>query len=227
MKDKAPTLLGNYSPPNVKRGDWLFCEIRGKVQIGGYTDAPIPWPRLLKGGKPVLVLCGDLVEAVKTESVKAITYWWGVHPETVRKWRRALGVGRNTLGSRKLHQELFDSRIPDEAKERGLKTMHTPEARDKAAKSKRGKSVHPNSMKAIAKARTKPKSKAWKDKMAESMRQQWAEGQRSVPNAWTPKEIALLGTDTDEAVASRIGRTEAAVGVKRRQLGIRPLGKHQ
>ena len=33
--------------------------------------------------------------------------------------------------------------------------------------------------------------------------------------AWTNEEIALLGTDRDEAIAARIGRTAGAVAQKR------------
>ena len=78
MSSDTPKLLGLYYPPDVKRGDQLTCKIRGKVQVGGYTTAPIAWPHILKSGRPVLILCGDLVKAVKTESVQAIAYWWGV-----------------------------------------------------------------------------------------------------------------------------------------------------
>jgi hypothetical protein len=39
----------------------------------------------------------------------------------------------------------------------------------------------------------------------------WSGGGR----AWTAEEIALLGTDTDEAVAKRIGRTPGAVAQRR------------
>jgi hypothetical protein len=34
---------------------------------------------------------------------------------------------------------------------------------------------------------------------------------------WTPRELALLGTDEDDVIAGRIGRTPNAVGVMRRK----------
>ena len=37
---------------------------------------------------------------------------------------------------------------------------------------------------------------------------------------WTVREVKLLGTDTDAAVAARIGRTPGSVKFKRYQLGI-------
>jgi hypothetical protein len=39
-------------------------------------------------------------------------------------------------------------------------------------------------------------------------------------HCWTPEELALLGTDTDEAVARRLGRTRSAVTSRRVNMGI-------
>lgn len=225
MPSKAPELLGEYSPPDMKRSDWLFCEVRGKVQVGGYTDAPIPWPRLLKGGRHVHIMCEDLVRAVQTESAKAVAYWFNVNPRTVRLWRRRLGVPKNTPGTIKLHQDLFDQRIPDEARKRGLANMHTPESWAKARATKKGKPVHPNSLAALAKGRSKSRGPEWKAKIGKSMSLQWAQGERAHPNAWTEEELALLGTDSDAAVAARIGRTQIAVAAKRRKLKIKPANR--
>lgn len=44
---------------------------------------------------------------------------------------------------------------------------------------------------------------------------------------WTEAELSLLGTDTDHAVALRIGRSRAAVSNKRRRLGIPDWHGHQ
>ncbi len=52
-----------------------------------------------------IALCGDLVRAVKLESNIAICHWWGVTPQTVTKWRNALGVDATTEGTRRLRQE--------------------------------------------------------------------------------------------------------------------------
>lgn len=37
---------------------------------------------------------------------------------------------------------------------------------------------------------------------------------------WSPSEDALLGTDTDEAIARRLGRSQNSVMIRRRALGI-------
>jgi hypothetical protein len=36
-----------------------------EVRVGGLTDAPIPWPSLRRKGPHSLILCSDLVRAVK------------------------------------------------------------------------------------------------------------------------------------------------------------------
>jgi len=62
------------------------------VRVAGMTDAPIPWPHtLVKGGRP-MILCGDLVKAIRVESAVAMKHHFGVGSDTVWKWRKKLGV---------------------------------------------------------------------------------------------------------------------------------------
>jgi hypothetical protein len=42
-----------------------------------------------------------LAEAARRESNAAVRHWWGVTPQTVSKWRKRLGVGRYTDGTRR------------------------------------------------------------------------------------------------------------------------------
>ena len=44
-------------------------------------------------------------------------------------------------------------------------------------------------------------------------------GRRAV-GGWTDEQLALLGTDDDEVIAARVGRTKGAVAAKRAALGI-------
>ena len=37
---------------------------------------------------------------------------------------------------------------------------------------------------------------------------------------WTEKELSLLGTDTDAAIAKKVGRNQHAVTIQRTKLGI-------
>jgi hypothetical protein len=75
--------------------------VRGELRIVGVTDAPIPWPVGVgpRGGAKSLVVFGDLVRAIRRESVYAMChYWFGVNYQTVTKWRKALGVPQRNEG---------------------------------------------------------------------------------------------------------------------------------
>lgn len=105
-KPPAPALIrGPYAPPPCEPGSSLHCTLRGWVTVGGLTDAPIPWPwthDTLDGGvgsKRSIILCGDLLSAVRAESATSICYHWGVNRKVVSRWRRALEVGRMTPGT--------------------------------------------------------------------------------------------------------------------------------
>jgi hypothetical protein len=91
-------LYGPYAAPAVRRGDTLSDEALGWVKVGGVHDAPIPWPYMRARGRHRLILCGDLVRAVRTEAAIVVGAWWGVAPVTVWKWRKTLGVGHITPG---------------------------------------------------------------------------------------------------------------------------------
>jgi len=93
-------LSGPYNPPRARRGGHLVCEMRGTVKVGGYSDGPIPWP--VKWGTRSLILCGDLVDAVRQESEVAVGHHWGVSIKVVQNWRRTLGVEFYNSGTRGL-----------------------------------------------------------------------------------------------------------------------------
>lgn len=72
------------------------------VLVGAISDGRIQWPLAKKSGRKSLILCGDLVRAVRHESVQSIVFWWGISAQTVKAWRRSLGVDRDTAGTKKL-----------------------------------------------------------------------------------------------------------------------------
>lgn len=152
-------LIGPYVAPACHVGDWLDDEVDGRIQVGGWTTAPIAWPRRKKTGRASLILCGDLVRAVQVESAEAIGYWWGVGPTTVWRWRQALGVGRVTDGTRRLLQERTG--VPEEASARGRERAASPQSIERMAQSKRGKPAHPNTAAALLEAAHKPKPPGW------------------------------------------------------------------
>jgi hypothetical protein len=38
-------LFGPYAPPKIPRNQRLFCEVRGSLKVGSWSDGLIPWPR--------------------------------------------------------------------------------------------------------------------------------------------------------------------------------------
>jgi hypothetical protein len=79
--------------------------------VGGYSDGPIPWP--VKWGSRSLILCGDLIDAVKQESEVAVGHHWGVCIKVVQRWRRALGVEIYNPGTRVLqHRSALENMTP-------------------------------------------------------------------------------------------------------------------
>jgi hypothetical protein len=107
----TPLVGGPYRTPRVKVGHPIGCLVRGEVSPDGLTDGPrttvegypIAWPYIDQiGGHRSLILCADLVTAVKAESVTAVMECWGVSRKQVYRWRRTLGVGRMNAGTRAL-----------------------------------------------------------------------------------------------------------------------------
>lgn len=114
--DGPPLLFGPYLAPDASDG-WLVDWIDGSVEVGGWTSAPLSWPWRKDVGQYSLILCDDLMRAVMMESSAAIQYYWGVSGGTVWKWRKSLGVGRVTPGTRdRLRSE---TGVPPEAAARG------------------------------------------------------------------------------------------------------------
>src|SRR5262245_16556405 len=114
--DRVQLLHGPYTPPPLRKGDRATCLFRdGTVVITSWSDARISWPRCrlldTHGGGSGLLVEEELARAVRSESSLAIQHWWGVNPETVWRWRKALGVeGRaGTDGSQRLIQAAADA----------------------------------------------------------------------------------------------------------------------
>ena len=110
-------LLGTYSTPRVRVGRVLTCEAHDRdVIVTRYSSGRIPWPVChprARGGRPGLVVFGDLAAAVRRESNQAVCHRFGVTPATVARWREALGAARLTAGSARLWAAV--ARDPDRA----------------------------------------------------------------------------------------------------------------
>ncbi len=223
----APELIaGPYLPPPCKVGDWIDDEVDGRLEVGGWTVAPISWPRRKKTGRAALILCGDLARAVRVESVEAICYWWGVRPTKVWMWRKALGVERVTEGTRKLLQERTG--VPPDAARRGRRRAASPESRAKMAATKRGRAAHPNTLAALLKAARRKKTQEWG-----VVANAWMRGAhlpRLHRGEWTAGDLMQLRDEylrgrSARAIALILGRTVPAVTAQIDVLGLSAVSR--
>ncbi|WP_434030204.1 hypothetical protein, partial [[Pseudomonas] boreopolis] len=98
----------------------------------------------------------ELARAIRTESVEAIRYWWGIGPTKVWQWRKALGVD-TTPGS----QRIARRGVPPEAATRGRARAAEPDVRARMAETKRGIPVPPQTREALLRAAKAPKPPGW------------------------------------------------------------------
>ena len=124
-KPPPPALVGApYLPPPWEPGSSLVDAIRGRLTVGGLSDAPIPWPWCTEragGSGRSLILCDDLVRAVRTETTLAIAHHWGVGRRVVTRWRSALGVGRMTEGTQARYRELAPRKLTLARRKKGAR----------------------------------------------------------------------------------------------------------
>ena len=170
--------FGPYRTPRVKLGTVLADEVRDcDVVVCGYTDARIPWPvgKPLGGRARSPVIYGELLRAVRTEANIAVCHWWGVTPQTVTKWRKALGVGMMTAGTTAVRSEKGGEPDILAGLAKGRLKIHDPERNEKIAAARRGKPRPPHVIEAMRKARIgKSLSEETRAKMRESHR--WRKG---------------------------------------------------
>jgi len=126
-------------------GSTLYCERLGRqVPVGGLHDAPIPWPYAGVKGPRALILCGDLVRAVRCESVVAVCHWWRVHRNTVSRWRRLLGVEQRTEGTARLQRLAIAARMADGPPENTTAGCRTPCERERRRQQFAARPVKPD-----------------------------------------------------------------------------------
>ena len=223
MAEAVSTALrfGPYSmPPGYAVGSRIHCERRkNETVVRSITDAPIPWFNARKLGHPILILCGDLVRAVKLESVACIMHHWGVRDDTVRTWRRVLGVGRMTPGTLATYRALMPSKITAEIAASARATSRQPSSREKMSVAKRGKPIHVNTRKALLLAAKRPKSQSHREALSKTRR---ARGLRPPvnPGLWSEPEDKRLGTAPDNEIAVELQRTIDSVRSRRTRLQI-------
>jgi hypothetical protein len=222
--DRFKLLFGPYRTPRFKYGDVVTCEMRGDVKIVGLTAARIPWPKCRTGKRSrAIILYGALAEAVRRESAEAVEYWWGVGRDTVWKWRKALGVDRQTEGTEDLRRRWSPKTIQSAKSNRRRKpAQKSPERAAKIAASLRGRPRPAHVIEALVKANKGRKLSAeHRRKMSAAHKRNG----RHVGMSWTAEDLALLGRMKDRDAAERMGRTPTAVAAMRERLGIAPFTK--
>jgi hypothetical protein len=218
-RERVKLLFGPYRQPRCRLGKKLFCEIRGWVPVRRISAGRIPWPQTIVGRNRAFILCGDLVKAVRRESVLAICHWWAVNPQTVRKWRRAIDVGPSTEGTSRLRSKWAHEILDGEIRERAIEAANSPEANAKKSAARMGKPMHPRAREALAKARPKRLPAEQRRKIGEA-HQRLGTRPPKAGRPWSEEEARLLGKLPDAEVAQRTGRTLVAVRCERRRRSI-------
>jgi hypothetical protein len=196
--------FGPYAPPRIPRNENLYCEVRGWLRVSPtWSDGRISWPRRYQTGS--IILCGDLVRAVKMESVEAICYHWGVCRNVVQNWRNALGVGEFNPGTMRLRAHVrFGPNSP--SRERAILRAKHPTA-ILQHEPKQHESAHPL-VRPITSFQAHERMARTRRHMNPDLR------------LWTDKEDKLLGTARDIDIAKKIRRSHSAVRYRRNILGI-------
>ena len=154
-RDRFRLVHGPYRAPRCRLGDKLFCEQRGWVPIRGMSNGRIQWPMTRVRANNAFILCGDLVRAIRQEAAIAVCHWWGVTPQTVTKWRKALDVEQYTEATRRLHREWMPERVPPAVHRRAIRLASTPEANAKKAAAATGRKPSPKVLAILAMGRKK------------------------------------------------------------------------
>lgn len=214
--------FGRYKTPRFRLGAVVLCSVRGEVRIVGVSSGRIPWPIGQTKRAKALVIYGALDRAIRKESSVAVCHWWGVTAQTVTVWRRGLGVGRNTDGSRQLASEI--ALIPDHVQTRaaGLQRIDREAVNAKIAATKTGV---PRSEETRARLRAANLGKTVSDearrKMSEAQRRRGPKpfGDR-LP--WSAAEDQIIRTTIPSEAARLTNRSLRAVYARRRRLRLRP-----
>jgi hypothetical protein len=217
-------LDGPYAAPACRVGRKLYCRFRRRwVKVDGLTDAPVMWPFTRRTGPRSLILCGDLVRAVRDESVAAVAAHCGVGRERVSRWRRALGVTQYTRGTRQLIRDTIPEKVDLARLAEARVASRTPEARARMSATRKGRRPPAAFLAAARAAAQQPKSESFRTNLSGRVKREWASGARRPHppgQPWGAEEIARLGRAPDAIVAREIGRTPAAVQKARLKLGI-------
>ena len=212
--------FGPYLAPPFNYGDLVMDAVRGEVEIVKLSGAKIPWPiGKLRQGRS-LVVFGGLADAIRQESNQAVCHWWGVTPQTVTKWRKALHVEPLNAGSRELFIRYGREERTQDALPKARLAAARPESRQKLADAHRGKPRHQSVVEALRRANLGRRATVeQRRKMSEAQRA-WRAERPKIGREWTEFEDSLCRTLAPGEVAAATGRSLQAIYVRRHRLGL-------
>src|SRR5439155_13710510 len=136
----------------------------------------------------------SLSDAVRRASAQAGPHWFGVTPQTVTRWRKAVGIGPVTEGTHCLRHDYFEEPWALAARQKGQAKGNDPTRCAKIAAARRGKRRPAHVGKAVAAAhRGKPHSAETRRKMSEAHRLRGTRPPKA-GRPWTKQEDALVRT---------------------------------
>jgi hypothetical protein len=218
LQRKQPILyFGPYETPRFKYGAMVTDESRGRVKIVGLSDARIPWP-IGKGGRvKSLVLYKGLARgSCGAQGTRPGDHWWGMGFKPVTRWRKALHVKHDNVGTILLRKA--NAQLP--AVRRGLKKCWTMprslEWRMKIGAHQMSKRMPARVRKVLSKAhRGKKLSAGHCRKIQDAHLRRVRPGFPNKP--WRAWEDALLRLPLSEIV-TRTGRSLYEIHRRRREL---------
>jgi hypothetical protein len=218
--DRFKLRFGPYRTPRCCVGRWLTCAVRGRVKVVDISDTPIPWPLCKAGTHLTPIICGGLVRAVRRESNLGVARNWGVSPQTVVKWSKALGVLPINEGTRELLRDWSPDVLNAEARERAREASRSPEHAAKISAATKGKPKPLHVVEAMRRAATGRKASAeTRAKMSATHERLCAE-RRAAGEGWQDAWDGLLGTMSDKELAQHLGVHASTVFVRRKALGV-------
>ena len=216
-------LLDSYKTPRVRIGTVMSCEYRDcDVIVVSYSDAKIPWPVGRRKGTSArtLVLFGGLAEAVKRESNQAVCHWFGVTPQTVCHWRKALGVGLTNDGTHRLRSDYQKEPAAKMALAKAQAKSSDPGRRRKLSAAFKGRKPPQHVIEAAHKARTGMKHTATARAKMSAARRKWGKNWAPGGPVYTVAEDEILRTRPAPIAAKLTGRTLTSVYSRRLKLGL-------
>jgi hypothetical protein len=186
--DRTKLLFGPYKAPALKRGDRATCLFKDcDVAVTGWTDARISWPRC----RPLDVPRSRPALLVDEELARAVRH---ESAAAIQHW-----WGVSGLVVWKWRKALGVGRTNCPGSQRLIRA-----ASEQGAAQVRGKELPAEQVK-------RRRQTALDLGLGRNLLPGCNRGPR-----WTRRELALLGTEDDDVIAARVGRTPNPVGVMRR-----------